>query len=145
MSVVSRSWLDVTSDKRYKKHKSSSSIQIQCEENIACGSLVQTKFGSCNYLVLNKGFQNTGFAMYLIIFDTDKKYFMESSIQKLDWGSIRSSLRYSLSTPYRLTIRNSARLFHLHHVLFNMLNLHLFLPALNFSTLNAGILIMMQH
>ena len=64
---------------------------------------------------------------------------------QLDWGSIRSSPRYSLSTPYRLTIRNSARLFHLHHVLFNMVNLHLFLPALNFSTLNAGILIMMQH
>ena len=39
---------------------------------------------------------------------------------QLDRGSIRSSPRYSLSTPYRLTIRNSARLFHLHHVLFNM-------------------------
>ena len=64
---------------------------------------------------------------------------------RLDLGSIRSSPRYSLSSPYRLTIRNSARLFHLHHVLFNMVNLHLFLPALNFSTLNAGILIMMQH
>ena len=29
---------------------------------------------------------------------------------KLDWGSIRSSPRYGLSTPYWLTIRNSARL-----------------------------------
>ena len=63
--------------------------------------------------------------------------------EKLDRGSIRSSLRYGLSTPYRLTIRNSARLFH--HVLFNMGDLHLVLPALNLSTLNAGILIMMQQ
>ena len=39
-------------------------------------------------------------------------------MNKLDRGSIRSSPRYGLSTPYRLTIRNSARLFH--HVLFNM-------------------------
>ena len=37
--------------------------------------------------------------------------------------------RYGLSTPYRLTIRNSARL--LHHVLFKMGDLHLVLPALN--------------
>ena len=58
-------------------------------------------------------------------------------------GSIRLSPRYGLSTPYRLTIRKSARLFH--HVLFNMGDLHLFLPALNLSTLNAGILIMMQQ
>ena len=28
-------------------------------------------------------------------------------------GSIRSSPRYGLSTPYRLTIRNSSRLFHI--------------------------------
>ena len=62
---------------------------------------------------------------------------------KLDRGSIRSSPRYGSSTPYRLTIRNSARLFH--HVLFNMGDLHLDLPALNLSTLNAGILIMMQQ
>ena len=61
----------------------------------------------------------------------------------LDRGSIRSSPRYGLSTPYRLTIRNSARLFH--HVLLNMGDLHLVLPALNLSTLNAGILIMMQQ
>ena len=53
---------------------------------------------------------------------------------RLDRGSIRSSLRYGLSTPYRLTIRNSARLFH--HVLFNMGDLHLVIPALNLSTLN---------
>ena len=46
-------------------------------------------------------------------------------------------------TPYRLTTRNSARLFH--HVLFNMGDLHLVLPALNLSNLNAGILIMMQQ
>ena len=63
--------------------------------------------------------------------------------QELDSGSIRSSPRYGLSTPYRLTIRNSARLFH--HVLFNMADLHLVLPALNLSTLNAGISIMMQQ
>ena len=44
---------------------------------------------------------------------------------------------------YRLTIRNSARLFH--HVLFSMGDMHLVLPALNLSTLNAGILIMMQQ
>jgi len=48
-----------------------------------------------------------------------------------------------LSTPYRLTIRNSARLFHI--VLFNMEDLHLGLTPLNLSTLNAGILIMMQQ
>ena len=63
-------------------------------------------------------------------------------MMQLDRGSIRSSLSYGLGTPYRLTIRNSARLFH--HVLFNMGDLHLVLPALNWSTLNAGILIMMQ-
>ena len=61
----------------------------------------------------------------------------------LDRGSIRSSPRYGLSTPYRLTIRSSARLFH--YVLFNMGDLHLVLSALNLSTLNAGILIMMQQ
>ena len=62
----------------------------------------------------------------------------------LDLGSIRSSPRYGLSS-YRLTIRNGARLFHFHHVLFNMGDLHLILPALNLSTLNASILIMMQQ
>ena len=51
----------------------------------------------------------------------------------LDRGSIRSSQRYGLSTPYRLSIRNSARLFH--HVLFNMGDLHLVLPSLNLSSL----------
>ena len=66
-----------------------------------------------------------------------------TNIHKLDLGSIRSSPRYSLSTPYRLTIRNSARLFH--HVLFNMADNHLVLPALNLCTLNAGISIMMQQ
>ena len=54
-----------------------------------------------------------------------------------------SSLRYGFSTPYRLTIRNSTTLFNI--VLFNMGDLHLVLPALNLSTLNAGILIMMQQ
>ena len=53
-----------------------------------------------------------------------------------------SSLRYGLSTPYGLTMRNSARLFNI--VLFNMGDLHLDLPALNLSTLNTGILISMQ-
>ena len=32
--------------------------------------------------------------------------------KKLDRGSIRSSPRYGLSTPYRSSIRNSAKLFH---------------------------------
>ena len=54
-------------------------------------------------------------------------------------GSIGSSPRCGLSTPYRLTIRNSARLFH--YVLSNMGDLYLVLPALNLSNLNAGILI----
>ena len=58
--------------------------------------------------------------------------------RELDQGSIRSSPSYGLSTPYRLTFRNSARLFH--HVLFNMGDLHLVLPALN-----AAILIRMQQ
>ena len=49
---------------------------------------------------------------------------------KLDRGSIRSSPRYGLSTPFRLTIRSSARLF---HFLFNMGDLHLVLTALNLS------------
>ena len=40
-------------------------------------------------------------------------------------------------------MRNSARLFH--HVLFSTGDLHLVLPALNLSTLNAGILIMMHQ
>ena len=64
---------------------------------------------------------------------------------ELDLGlwSIRSSPRNGLSTPYRLTIWNSARLFH--HGLFNMGDLHLVLPALNLSTLNAGFSIMMQQ
>ena len=54
-----------------------------------------------------------------------------------------SSLRYGFSTPYRLAIRNSTTLFNI--VLFNMGDLHLVLPALNLSTMNAGILIMMQQ
>ena len=62
--------------------------------------------------------------------------------RKLDRGSIRSSPRYGLSTPYRLTNRNSVRLFHI--FLFNRGDLHLVLTPLNLSTLNAGILIMMQ-
>ena len=41
--------------------------------------------------------------------------------------------RYVLRTPYSLTIRNSARLFH--HVPFNMGDLHLVLPARNLSNL----------
>ena len=62
---------------------------------------------------------------------------------QIDRGSIRSSLRYGLSTPYKLTIKNSARLFHI--IFFNMGDLHLVLPALNLSTLNTGILIMIQE
>ena len=57
--------------------------------------------------------------------------------KKLDRGSIRSSPRYGLSTPYRLIVRNSARLFQ--NVLFNMGDLNLVLPLLNLSPLNAGI------
>ena len=62
---------------------------------------------------------------------------------KLDLGSMRSSPKYGLSTPYRLNIRNSARLFN--HVLIYMGNLHLVLHELNLSTLNAGILIIMHQ
>ena len=51
---------------------------------------------------------------------------------KLDLGSIRSSQRYGLSTPYRLTIRN-------------MGDLHMVLPAQNLSSLNVDILIIMQQ
>ena len=75
-------------------------------------------------------------------FETKQKFENRVANIKLDRGSIMSSLRYGFSTPYRLTIRNSARLFNI--VLFNMGDLHLVLPALNLSTLNAGILIMMQ-
>ena len=60
---------------------------------------------------------------------------------ELDRGSIGSNPRHSLIIPYRLT--NSARLFYI--VLFNMGDLHLVLTALNLSTLNAGILIMIEH
>ena len=35
---------------------------------------------------------------------------LTNKVQLIDRGSIRSSLRYGLSTPYRLTIRNSAGL-----------------------------------
>ena len=62
---------------------------------------------------------------------------------KLDRGSKRSSLRYGLSTPYSLNIRKRARLFH--HVLFNMGDLHVVLPTLKLSNMNAGILKMMQQ
>ena len=50
---------------------------------------------------------------------------------RLDRGSIRSSPRYGLSSPYRLTNRNSAGLFH--YVLIYMGSLHLVLPALLFT------------
>ena len=63
--------------------------------------------------------------------------------QKLDRGSKRSSPRFGLITPYRLTNRNSARLFH--HVLIYMGDLHFVLPALNLSNLDADILIMVQQ
>ena len=78
----------------------------------------------------------------------------ETSKLKLDQGSIRSSPRYGLSTPYRLTISLGLTLKShgppphqisggqqeeghevVHHVLFNMRDLHLVLPALNLSTL----------
>ena len=68
---------------------------------------------------------------------------LDQIIKELDRGSISSSPRYGVSTPYGLTIRNSARLFH--HVLFNMGDLHVVLPALKLSNMNAGILIMMQQ
>ena len=50
---------------------------------------------------------------------------------------------FGLSTPYRLTIRNTARLFH--YVLIHIGDLHLVLPAMNLSILDAGILIMVQQ
>ena len=53
---------------------------------------------------------------------------------ELDRGLIMSNPRCGLSTPYRLTIRNSDR--QVHHVLFNMGDLHLILPAPN--SLDAG-------
>ena len=62
---------------------------------------------------------------------------------QLDRGPIRLSPRFGVSTPNRLTIRNSPRLFI--HDLFNMGDLHSVLPALKLSILNAGILIMMQQ
>ena len=58
----------------------------------------------------------------------------------LDRGSIRSSPRDGLSSPYRL---NSAGLFH--NVLVYMGDLQLVLPVLNLSILDAGILIMVQQ
>ena len=54
-----------------------------------------------------------------------------------------SSPRYGFSTPYRFTIRNSTTLFKI--VLFNMGDLHFVLPALNLSSLDAGILIIVQQ
>ena len=54
-----------------------------------------------------------------------------------------SSPSYGFSTPCSLPIRNCARLFH--HVLFNMGDLHLVLPALNLSSLNAGISKLMKQ
>ena len=62
---------------------------------------------------------------------------------QLERGSIRLSPRFGLSTPYRLTIGNSARLFH--HVLIHIGDLNLVLPAMNLSILDAGILIIVQH
>ena len=62
---------------------------------------------------------------------------------QLDRESIRSSPRYGLSTPYRLTIRNSDRLFH--HILIHIGDLRLVLPAMKLSILDAGILIMVQQ
>ena len=89
----------------------------------------------------------------LLVLNSKKKYYYKNlrfsvkTLQgykiKLDRWSIGSSPRYGLSTPYKSTFRNSARL--LHHVLFNMGCLHLVLPALNLFTLNAGILIMMKQ
>ena len=55
---------------------------------------------------------------------------------RLDRESIMSSPRYGFSTPYRFTIRNSTTLFNI--VLFNMGDLHLVLPVLNLSNMNAG-------
>ena len=57
---------------------------------------------------------------------------------KLDRGSIRSSP----STPYRLT-KEHARLFQ--HVFIYMVDMHFVLPALNLSTLDAGIWIMVEQ
>ena len=54
---------------------------------------------------------------------------------RLDRGSIRSSLRDGLSTPYRLSKEHCLNTVHIR-------DLHLFLPALNLSILDGGILIM---
>ena len=64
----------------------------------------------------------------------------------LDRGSIRSSPKYSLSNPYRLTKeRNRAGLFHQVLIYMVEVDMHLVLPALNLSILDAGILIMVQE
>ena len=57
--------------------------------------------------------------------------------------SLMSSPRYGFSTPYRLTNRNSAGLLHQVHI--HIGDLHFVLPALNLSSLDAGILIIVQQ
>ena len=46
----------------------------------------------------------------------------------IDQGQIRSSPRYGLSTPYRLTMEQCWMVPPIHHVLVYMGDLHLFLP-----------------
>ena len=62
--------------------------------------------------------------------DENEEHNLVQTRSKLDVGSIRSSPRDGLSTPYRLNIRNSARLFHI--VLFDMGDLYLVLTPLAF-------------
>ena len=64
-------------------------------------------------------------------------------ITRLVVDKVKPKEWFKYSLYCRLTTWNSARLFH--HVLFNMGDLHSVLPALNLSTLNDGILIMMQQ
>ena len=72
--------------------------------------------------------------LYILL--KDKGSFKKSV--KLDRGSIRSSLRDGLLLiDYRLTKRNIVGM--LHHVLIHIGDLHLFLPALNLSILDADI------
>ena len=73
------------------------------------------------------------------------KYIYSQGVQKKTRPGVNNvkPKQGMVSTPYKLTNRNSARVFH--HVLFNIGDLNLVLPALNLSTLIAGILIMMKE
>ena len=105
--------------------------------NITTGATILT---SCPK---GRGFSRLALTDFIVKLENSSTEFSELINNLTTPGWIRSSPKFGLITPYRLTIRNSARLFH--YVLFNMGDLHFVLPALNLSTLNAGILIMMQQ